>query len=148
MLSYGPDGRSRGVANVTFAKAESAAKAVQELNGVKVDGRPMKVEVIVDANNAPAIQEPKKLADRISQPKNAAKPKPATETKQKGAADKRQAGRGGRARVGRGGAPRTGRVKKSAEQLDAEMVDYFADTPAQNGGAVQGTNGDQMADVE
>jgi THO complex subunit 4 len=43
MLVYGPQGQSRGIANVTFFKGDSAGKAVQELNGLKVDGRPMKV---------------------------------------------------------------------------------------------------------
>ena len=40
---YGPNGQSRGIASVVFANAASAVKAVAELNGVKVDGRPMKV---------------------------------------------------------------------------------------------------------
>jgi len=141
MLSYNAQGQSRGIANVTFFKPDSAAKAVQELNNVKVDGRPMRVEVIVDAKNAPAIPEPKKLSDRIVQPKNAAKPKPATETKDKSNAKQGRPARG----RGRGGrAARTGRVKKSAEELDAEMVDYFADPPA----AQNGQASDAMADVE
>jgi len=144
LLVYGPQGQSRGIANVTFSRGDSAAKAVQELNGVKVDGRPMKVDVIVDAKNAPPAPEPKKLSDRISQPKSAAKPKPATETKAKSA----EKGKGGRrARGGRGGG-RVGRVKKSEQELDAEMVDYFADAPGQNGGAVQATNGDIPMDAD
>lgn len=145
LLVYGPQGQSRGIANVTFWKSESATKAVQELNGVKVDGRPMKVEVIVDAQNAPALTQPKKLADRIVQPKNAAKPKPATDVKPKGQSEGAKAGRG-RNRAGR--APRPGRGKKTAEDLDAEMVDYFNEAPAPSGGAVQATTGDAMeADV-
>lgn len=40
---YGPNGQSRGIANVVFSNTTSAVKAVSELNGVKVDGRPMKV---------------------------------------------------------------------------------------------------------
>jgi THO complex subunit 4 len=43
VLTYGPDGRSRGVATVEFAKAEHAAIAAQKYNGVEVDKRPMKV---------------------------------------------------------------------------------------------------------
>jgi hypothetical protein len=43
LLVYGPNGQSRGIASVVFANAASSAKAVAELNGVKVDNRPMKV---------------------------------------------------------------------------------------------------------
>jgi len=129
LLVYGPNGQSRGIASVVFSNAASAVKAVTELNGVKVDGRPMKVEVIVDGKDAPAPPGAKKLADRITQPKSGAnaKPKPATDSK---------AGSGRRARGtgrrGRGGARTGNRTKKTAEELDAEMVDYFQ---APEGGA-------------
>jgi RNA recognition motif. (a.k.a. RRM, RBD, or RNP domain) len=43
MLVYGPNGQSRGIANLIFAKPDSAAKAFRELDGVKVDNKPMKV---------------------------------------------------------------------------------------------------------
>jgi len=80
------------------------------------------------------------LLIRHSQPKSAAaKPKPATETKDKSKAAEKGKGRRGRAARGRGGA-RTGRVKKSAEELDAEMVDYFADPSTQNGEAMEADN--------
>lgn len=142
ILNYGPNGQSRGVANVIFTNTTSAAKAVAELNGVKVDNRPMKVEVILDGKNAPVPPEPKKLADRVSQPKTAAKPKPATETKvKKGTTGRRGATRG---RGGRAGS----RTKKTAEQLDAEMVDYFqtGTGTTSSGGAVQAPNGDTNMD--
>jgi THO complex subunit 4 len=42
MLTYGPNGRSRGVATIVFAKPGSAADAAKQLNGVKVDNRAMK----------------------------------------------------------------------------------------------------------
>jgi THO complex subunit 4 len=152
ILVYGPNGQSRGIATVIFGTAAAAAKAVKELNGVKVDGKPMKVEVILDAKDAPAPTEPKKLADRITQPKNAAKPKPATETKPKAAG--KGAAKGavkGKAARGRGGKKPGGRVvKKTAEELDADMADYFqaGTTETTNGGAVQpAANGDtNMAD--
>lgn len=76
VLTYGPDGRSRGVATVEFKKSEDAAIAAQKYNGVEVDKRPMKVrenaqllikyiltnpqvELVVDPN-APAS-----FADRV-----------------------------------------------------------------------------------
>lgn len=43
MLTYGPTGRSRGVATIIFSKPGSAAEAASQLNGVKVDNRAMRV---------------------------------------------------------------------------------------------------------
>ena len=43
LLSYGPNGRSRGEASVTFSRPDSAIKAHKEYNNVVVDTRPMKV---------------------------------------------------------------------------------------------------------
>jgi len=43
LLSYGPNGNSRGEASVIFSKPESATKAFKEYNSVKVDNRPMRV---------------------------------------------------------------------------------------------------------
>jgi len=140
MLVYGPNGQSRGIANITFSKPDDASKAVSELNGVKVDNRAMKVELVLDGRSVPAVPE-KKLSDRITaqpkQPKQQkATPKPATADKPKSAADKRKAGRGKKAagRGGAAGAGRAGRPKKSAEDLDAEMVDYWG-APAGGEGA-------------
>lgn len=82
-ISYGPNGQSRGIANIVFHKNDGASKAVAALNGLLVDGRPMKVslsrpphfgislnhyqiEVLVDASQAPAIVAPKGLGDRIA----------------------------------------------------------------------------------
>ena len=43
-ITYGPNGVSRGVATIIFSKADSANAALNQLNGVLVDKRPMKVE--------------------------------------------------------------------------------------------------------
>lgn len=43
MLTYNQNGTSRGIASIIFTKPETAAKAAKELNGLLVDGRPMKV---------------------------------------------------------------------------------------------------------
>ena len=81
-----------------------------------------------------------------SQPKSAAaKPKPATDTKAKAGAGRRGRGTG---RRGRGGARVGGRTKKTAEELDAEMVDYFQ-APDGSAGATNGAapaNGDTNMD--
>lgn len=46
LLSYAPNGRSRGEASVVFSRPDSAARAQKEFNNVGVDGRPMKVRCI------------------------------------------------------------------------------------------------------
>ena len=43
MLTYNQNGSSRGIAQITFSRPETAAKAAKELNGLLVDQRPMKV---------------------------------------------------------------------------------------------------------
>ncbi|KAF2842377.1 hypothetical protein M501DRAFT_410103 [Patellaria atrata CBS 101060] len=143
LLTYGPNGQSRGVSTIIFAKATLAAEAAKTLDGVKVDGRPMKIEVILSAKDAPAPQAPKTLAERIQAPKkDKAQPKPATVTKSTGKTR-------GKSKATRG--RNTGRGKpKTAEELDAEMQDYFVDTTGDpntgmatdnSGGNIQGTNG-------
>ena len=143
-----------GSATVIFYKPGHAADAVKAFEGIKIDRRPIKVEVLVSARDAPAPKQTA-LADRISyvSPKGEAskihkahnklsqakkdKPKPATADKEKGSAAAAR-GRGGRRGRGRGGRnPRE--KKKTLEELDAEMEDYF---PAGEGGnAAAVTNG-------
>ncbi|KAJ5165864.1 hypothetical protein N7492_006160 [Penicillium capsulatum] len=148
IVTYNQNGTSRGIASIIFGKADTATKAAKELNGLLVDGRPMKIEVVFDASHAPAAPTPKPLTERVAQK---SQPKPATSAKP--AANAR-----GRTRAPRGA--RKGRIAgrgkpKTVEELDAEMVDYFsnenapADANAPNG-TTQQTNGDQdlgMAEI-
>lgn len=46
MLTYGPNGVSRGIATIIFSKPGSANDALVQLNGMLVDKRPMKVKLI------------------------------------------------------------------------------------------------------
>lgn len=87
MLTYNQNGTSRGIASIVFSKPDTAAKAAKDLNGLLVDGRPMKVsliialrycsaqalgtdtyqiEVVVDASHAPDVAAPKSLGDRVA----------------------------------------------------------------------------------
>lgn len=121
-ISYGPGGVSRGLAHVTFHHADGASKAFSTLNGLLIDNRPVKVEVIIAS--ADLIPQPKTLAQRIAQPK--AQPKSAATVKHgaNGAKGAPAAGKNGAKK-----APRKGRssrpAKKTAEELDSEMADYF-----------------------
>jgi THO complex subunit 4 len=147
-ISYGPNGQSRGIANIVFNKNDGASKAVAALNGLLVDGRPMKIEVLVDASQAPAIVAPRGLGDRIAQPK--VQPKSAAATKA-GANTAAASTRGKAGKRGRGGRARPARpAKKTAEELDSEMADYFDATaaPAAEAAAPAATNGDAPMDDE
>ncbi|KAF7174151.1 hypothetical protein CNMCM5623_006655 [Aspergillus felis] len=154
MLTYNQNGTSRGIASIVFSKPDTAAKAAKELNGLLVDGRPMKIEVVVDASHAPSVPAAKPLGERVAQVKS--QPKPATAAKTANAARGRGARRGRR-----GGARSSNRPKpKSVEELDAEMVDYFnsnenagpadATAPAATNGAVQqpATGGEDLGMAE
>ncbi|EEA28899.1 RNA-binding RNA annealing protein [Talaromyces marneffei ATCC 18224] len=130
-VTYNQNGVSRGIASIVFNKPDTAAKAAKELNGTLVDGRPMKVEVVVDATHAPQVAAPKPLSERVTQPK--AQPKPATATK-----NATTTGRRGRARARKPKGP--AQHKKTAEELDAEMEDYFVGSENAPSGAAT-TNG-------
>ncbi|KAF2679977.1 hypothetical protein K458DRAFT_374053 [Lentithecium fluviatile CBS 122367] len=149
LLQYGANGKSLGSATVIFSKADQANKASSALQGVKIDGRPIRVEVLVSAANVAARPQPS-LAERVTQPKKD-KPKPVAAPK--GAADTRQGrgrGRGRGGRAGRGG--REGNKKKTVEELDAEMEDYFpnadgnADAMVTNGNAATSADDANMVD--
>ncbi|OHE99225.1 RNA recognition domain-containing protein [Colletotrichum orchidophilum] len=154
-ISYGPNSVSRGIANITFREADGASKAFQKLNGLLVDNRPIKIEIVVGASQAANVIPPAKktLAERTTQPK--AQPKSAANNKRNNA----NAGKGGPAAAGTGGkkprAKRTGRpAKKTAEELDSEMADYFESgaNPNENAAsaapAPAATNGDAAMEDE
>ncbi|KAL8827385.1 MAG: hypothetical protein Q9170_007041 [Blastenia crenularia] len=135
-LTYGPNGVMKGIVTIVFARVESAAKALETLNGVQVDKRPMKIEVVLDAAKASAAVPNKGLGDRITQGKGP-KPVKAAQPATDGPATRGGRGRG---RGGRGRGRNAGRGKpKTADELDAEMVDYF--DPSSTNGVAQGANG-------
>ncbi|KAK2066064.1 hypothetical protein LY76DRAFT_678776 [Colletotrichum caudatum] len=126
-ISYGPNSVSRGIANITFREPDGASKAFQKLNGLLVDNRPIKIEIVVGASQAAnVIPATKSLAERTTQPK--AQPKSAANNKRNNTSN--AANKGAAAPGARGKKPerraRTGRpAKKTAEELDSEMADYF-----------------------
>ncbi|QSZ36016.1 hypothetical protein DSL72_007140 [Monilinia vaccinii-corymbosi] len=156
-LVYGPNGVSRGEANITFHRSGDAAAAVSRLNGVKVDNRALRVQLLVDAQAAAAFEEKvaKRLVDRIS---TAPKSQPKSAVPNKSNAKDQGAKRGGKR--GSRGSNTARPTKKTAEELDLEMADYWesgnaagAETggdnnQAANGAAQPATNGDANMDDE
>jgi len=149
-ISYGFNGQSRGIANVTFARPDGASKAFQVLNGLLVDNKPIKIEIVVSSAQAAAIPAPKSFSERVTQPRP--HPKSAAADKHGNTATKattavRGRGNGRRGRGGRSSRP----TKKTAEELDSEMADYFesanANADSTNGNVAQGNaNGDAAMD--
>jgi THO complex subunit 4 len=104
------------------------------------------IEIVVSAAKAAEIvPTPKTLTERITQPK--AQPKSAANDKKKGAAKAVGTGaRGRKPRPTRNSRP----AKKTAEELDSEMADYF-ESGNQNentNGVATNTNGDAAMDDE
>jgi THO complex subunit 4 len=119
------------------------------------------VELIIDASRARAIPAPKGLSERItfvhplffklsnadrlsSQPK----PQPKSAATTKGAGATRGRGKAGR---GKGTARSARPAKKTAEELDSEMVDYWqagAAATETNGAAQPAAGGDANMDDE
>ncbi|MCJ1231304.1 hypothetical protein MMC12_007981 [Toensbergia leucococca] len=149
-ITYGPNGVSRGIATIIFSKPGSGNDALVKVNGLLVDKRPMKIEVVLDASRAPPPAPIKGLSERIvydlaklmptaylklkycRQPKNQPKLAVATKATPNGTTSRGGRGRGRGVRRGRN----AGRPKvKTAEELDAEMVDYFDATGANGGPA-------------
>lgn len=55
-----------GSATIIFNKHDQAARATAALDGVKIDGRPVRVEMLVSAAAIPATTRPASLADRVT----------------------------------------------------------------------------------
>ncbi len=128
--------------------------------------------MVVDARSVPEPVAPKSLADRVAyaNPTRAGKPQPLTRTsanpkaqpKSATAVKKANAKDGAKGRAaGKPGKPKRGRnarpKPKTAEELDAEMTDYWggnnpsaagapAEAAATNGSAPAATTGDDMVD--
>nr|RBR00245.1 hypothetical protein FVER53263_11504 [Fusarium verticillioides] len=95
---------------------------IKKVNGLLVDNRPIKIEIVVGAAQADkVIPTVKTLAERTTQPK--AQPKSAAADKHNAGAAKGAAAKGaaGKKRRGRNSRP----AKKTQEELDSEMADYF-----------------------
>eukprot|EP00794_Sanderia_malayensis_P009026 gene9025-9993_t len=121
-LNYDSSGRSHGTADIVFIRKDDAVKAFKTYNGVPLDGRPMKIELVT-----PDIQV---KAGAVASPGRGRGGNRGNQRQSFGDGNKRfgnrlnqgrgaRGGRGGRGRGrGRGGKP------VSKDQLDAELDAY------------------------
>ncbi|PQE07703.1 hypothetical protein CJF31_00011920 [Rutstroemia sp. NJR-2017a BVV2] len=150
-ISYGPNGVSRGRATVAFYRPADAATAMKALDGVSIDKGPiLKVNLVVDAKSFVSTLPsgaPKKLNDRISAPKPQPKSAAINNNKAGNAKGKAQPKKKDGKKPARPARP----AKKTAEELDLEMADYWE---SGNGATVDNSNnqanmdtGDQAANA-
>ncbi|KAF9575663.1 hypothetical protein EC968_002226 [Mortierella alpina] len=117
-LMYDQNGKSTGTALVHFARVGDAAIAYSQFNGVLLDGRPMRIEIVLAPATAQAVLPPTSAPRAPAQNQQRSHNQNQNQNQGRG-------GRGGRGR-GRGGR-QSGekRENKTADQLDAEMTDYM-----------------------
>lgn len=120
-MNYNEKGQFRGVATIVFKSHKNAVLAVEKYNNAPIDGgkSKLKMELIVDPTRKP-------LAARISA--NLPKPVQTPQTKKKQALkekvqQKRQQLQKKPVKQTKAKAAKP--AKKTAEQLDQEMSDYF-----------------------
>lgn len=116
-VHYDRSGRSKGTADVHFENKADAQKAMKHYNGVPLDGRPMKIQLVTSEidEHGLSTQSSNRGFDRsrLGQP--------VFERRDRG--EKRQSGGGGFRGRGRGGG---NRPQLSAEELDAQLDAYNA----------------------
>jgi len=112
-LNYDANGKSKGSATIQFSRARDAAVAYDKYHNVTLDGRAMKIEILL--NPTAALLARPTLAAPIIQ--NTRVP---AQSGQRGGGVPRGRGRG------RGG-KRSGETRKpkTAEELDQEMSEYM-----------------------
>ncbi|CAN6668180.1 RNA annealing protein Yra1p [Trichomonascus vanleenenianus] len=121
--SYNHRGQPTGVVSVTFRKYGDAAKAVNRFNGTSIDdgAKTMKVELVMDPskrplstrlNTASATQQQQQQQQQRQRQAAAVQQAKTIQSKPKKAVKKKTE------RPAR-------RAKKTVEELDAEMADYF-----------------------
>lgn len=126
-MSYNEKGQFRGIATIIFKSTQNAALAIEKYHDAPVDGgkNKLRLELVVEPS-------PKTLASRISaNSSSAAEPSQKKEKLKKALLEKRkqtqqkkkEAAKKKAAQKPKAKAPKP--EKKTLEQLDQEMTDYF-----------------------
>ncbi|KAI1108872.1 hypothetical protein F5Y14DRAFT_57432 [Nemania sp. NC0429] len=154
-LLYDRAGRSEGVAFVTYESRDDALDSIREFNGANAKGQPIRMSIMTSAprrNPFDTAQVPSRpLAERITRPRSLSPDGRGTDRyvpesgRRSHSPRSRRRGRRVGARRENGGentgrpAGRDGRPKKTQEELDAEMEDYFEKNNGNAAGATATT---------
>lgn len=119
LLSYNERGNSTGMATLTFANAEKAREAVKKFNGAPIDGGKsrLRLNLIVDPTRKPLAARIAPVAKGPERSLRVARPDPAVRRDTRAPTKKAVAAKAQKRK------PKP--QKKSLEQLDQEMADYF-----------------------
>lgn len=117
-MNYNEKGQFRGAATIIFKSHKNAVKAVEKYNNAPIDGgsSKLKMELVIDPTKKP-------LAARITANKTVPVATP-QQKKQQVLKQKVQQKRQQLQKKASNGKPKK-QTKKTAEQLDQEMSDYF-----------------------
>eukprot|EP00897_Mesotaenium_endlicherianum_P007898 jgi/Mesen1/7136/ME000037S06497 len=119
-VHYDRSGRSKGTAEVVFARRADGVAALSRYNNVQLDGKPMRIEIIGTNLAAP-------VAARVRTVPGFVAATAAAGPVRGGRGFARGAGRGGRGGGrGRGGRKGGNKPEKTQEELDAELDSYHA----------------------
>lgn len=123
-LSYNEKGNFRGIATIIFKSSKNAVLAVKKYNNAPIDGgaSKLKLELIIDPTK-------KSLASRITANKPEAAPAAKNQNKKEQLKakllEKKKLLQKKKLADAKAKAKKAKPVKKTAEQLDQEMSDYF-----------------------
>lgn len=125
-MSYNERGQFKGIATIIFKSAASASLAIEKYHGAPVDGgsRKLRLELVVEPT-------PKTLASRIAANTPAVDASQKKEKLKKALLEKRKQAQQKKKEVAQKKAAQKPKPKapkpekKTLEQLDQEMTDYF-----------------------
>jgi len=115
VIHYDKSGRSKGTANVTFARKSDAMSAISKFNGVEIEGRAIRLTVDSQQSGGIVFSGGNPRRFKLS---STARPRGT-----RGISRGRARGGGGAGR-GRGRGRRSSGVKVTEEELDADLDDY------------------------